>query len=208
MTTPRHGHANGKGPASFAFTAENMAEARASMAKYPPGRQASAVMPLLDLAQRQHGGWLPPAAIEYVADLLDMPSIRVWEVASFYSMYRLSPAGRHMVQVCTTTPCWLMGSDGVTNACEQALGVGFGETTADGLFTLSEVECLGACANGPVIRIDDDYYEDLDPEKVRALLDALRRGEQPGPGSQSGRMGSAPLGGPLVLKDVKHGGDD
>ena len=208
MNSPNHGQGNAKGPPTFAFTTENLAQARHFIAKYPAGRQASAVMPLLDLAQRQHGGWLPPAAIEYVADFLEMPSIRVWEVATFYSMYRLSPVGRHKVQVCTTTPCWLMGSDGVTDACEQALGARFGETTADGLFTLSEVECLGACANGPVMRIDDDYYEDLDPAKVRALLDACRRGEQPRPGSQAGRMGSAPAGGPLVLQDVKHGGDD
>jgi NADH dehydrogenase (ubiquinone) flavoprotein 2 len=202
MSTP-HG-----GPASFAFSPDNLAAARHHIAKYPPGRQASAVMPLLDLAQRQNGGWLPPAAIEYVAEMLDMPSIRVWEVASFYSMYRLRPVGRHKVQVCTTTPCWLMGSDGVREACETALGVGFGGTTADGVFSLSEVECLGACANGPVMRVDDDYYEDLDPTRVRALIDALRSGKTPPVGSQTGRMGSAPLGGPLVLKDVKAGGDD
>lgn len=195
-------------PKSFAFTPENLDEAKRIIAKYPPGRQASAVMPLLDLAQRQHGGWLPRAAIEYVADLLTMPSIRVWEVATFYTMYNLKPVGKHLVQVCTTTPCWLMGSDEVVAACRRKLGIGFGETTPDGLFTLLEVECLGACVNGPMIQINDDYYEDLDGPRTEALLDALARGETPRPGSQTGRSGSAPVTGPTTLRNVAAAAED
>ena len=131
-------------PDRFAFTEENLALVRKTIAKYPAGRQASAVMPLLDLAQRQAGGWLPRAAMNHVAEMLEMPPIRVYEVASFYTMYNLAPVGRHHVRVCTTTPCWLRGSDQVVEACKRKLGVGLGETTADGQFTLDEVECLGA----------------------------------------------------------------
>lgn len=181
-------------PASFEFSSENIERAHKIITKYPDGRQASAVMPLLDLAQRQSGGWLPTAAIEYVADFLDMPTMRAFEVASFYTMYKLKPVGRHNVQVCTTTPCWLRGSDDVVEACRRNLGIGLGETTADGQFSLSEVECLGACVNAPMAQINDDYYEDLDAERTDALLDALKRGEKPAPGSQSGRQMSAPAG--------------
>lgn len=188
-------------PKSFAFTPENLEEAGRIVAKYPPGRQASAVMPLLDLAQRQHG-WLPRAAIEYVADMLAMPSIRVWEVATFYTMYRLDPVGTYRIQVCTTTPCWLAGSDEVTAACRHRLGVDFGETTPDGKFTLLEVECLGACVNAPVVQVNDDYYEDLDGPRTEALLDALASGEVPEPGSQIGRSGSAPVTGLTTLRNV------
>ncbi|MDP7546703.1 MAG: NAD(P)H-dependent oxidoreductase subunit E, partial [Alphaproteobacteria bacterium] len=132
-------------PDSFAFTPENLAAAKQLIAKYPPRRQASAVMPLLDLAQCQHRNWLPRAAMDAVAGMLDMPRIRVYEVATFYSMYNLAPVGEHLVQVCTTTPCWLRGSDDIVGACKAKLGIDFGETTADGKFTLTEVECLGAC---------------------------------------------------------------
>ncbi len=180
--------------AIFAFSSENIERAHKIIAKYPDGRQASAVMPLLDLAQRQSGGWLPTAAIEYVAEFLDMPTMRAFEVASFYTMYKLKPVGRHNVQVCTTTPCWLRGSDDVVDACRRNLGIGLGETTADGEFSLNEIECLGACVNAPMAQINDDYYEDLDAERTEALLDALKRGEKPAPGSQSGRQMSAPAG--------------
>jgi len=190
-------------PGTFAFTAENEGRAKAIIARYPVGRQASAVMPLLDLAQRQHDGWLPRAAMDYVADYLAMPRIRVYEVATFYTMYNLAPAGRHFVQICTTTPCWLRGSGEIVEACKRKLGVGLGETTADGLFTLAQAECLGACVNAPMAQIGDDYYEDLTPEATERLLDALARGERPKPGPQNGRHTSEPLGGPTTLKDFQ-----
>jgi len=182
-------------PAAFAFTPENLASARAHVAKYPEGRQASAVLPLLDLAQRQNGGWLPRAAMDHVAGLLGMAPIRVYEVASFYTMFNLRPVGRYLLQACTTTPCWLRGSDAVVAACERKLGIGVGGTTADGLFTLIEVECLGACVNAPILQINDDFYEDLDGPATERLLDAVRRGAAPPPGSVIGRRGSEPFGG-------------
>jgi NADH-quinone oxidoreductase subunit E len=187
-------------PDSFAFTAENAEKAEQIIAKYPLRRQASAVMPLLDLAQRQHQNWLPQAAMNMVAEMLEMPRIRVYEVATFYTMYNLAPVGRHFVQVCTTTPCWLRGSDDVVAACKNKLGIGLGETTADGKFTVIEVECLGACVNAPMVQINDDYYEDLTAESTAALLDALSKGETPKVGSQSGRHASEPAGGPTTLR--------
>ena len=189
-------------PATFAFTPENLARAKAHIAKYPPGRQQSAVLALLDLAQRQHDNWLPRAAMDHVADILEMPRIRVYEVATFYTMFHLRPVGKHLFQICTTTPCWLRGSDEVVKACEKKLGVHMGETTADGKFTLIEVECLGACVNAPIIQVNDDFYEDLDGKSTEALIDALARGETPPKGSVKHRQGSAPEGGPQTLKDV------
>jgi NADH-quinone oxidoreductase E subunit len=186
-------------PASFAFTAENRERAKKIIAKYPAGRQASAVLALLDLAQRQHGGWLPRAAMDHVAGILDMAPIRVYEVATFYTMFNLQPVGRYHLQVCRTTPCWLRGADELTETCKRKLGIGLKGRTADGKFSLIEVECLGGCVNAPVVQINDDFYEDLDPKKLEALLDALARGEKPKMGSQSGRQGSAPEGGPQVL---------
>ena len=194
-------------PASFAFTPENLAKAKAHIAKYPPGRQQSAVLPLLDLAQRQHDNWLPRAAMDHVAGLLDLAPIRVYEVATFYTMFNLRPVGQHFFQICTTTPCWLRGSNEVVQACERKLGIAIGETTADGLFTLKEVECLGACVNAPVIQVNDDFYEDLDPSSTEALIDALARGETPPPGSARGRQGSAPEGGATTLKDLAFAKD-
>ncbi len=184
---------------AFEFNTENRRRAADFIAKYPDGRQASAVMPLLDLAQRQNGGWLPRAAMDHVAGMLEMPPIRVYEVATFYTMYNLEPIGEHHVQVCTSLPCWLRGSDGVVAACRKNLGVDFGETTADGKFTLSEVECLGACVNAPMMQIDDDYYEDLDSDSTKAILDELRAGGSPKPGPRSGRKGCEPAGGPTTL---------
>ncbi len=181
-------------PVSFEFSMENLERAKMHIGKYPDGRQASAVMPLLDLAQRQGDGWLPTAAIEYVAAYLDMPFMRVFEVVSFYTMYNLEPVGKTRVQVCTTTPCWLRGSDAVVATCKRKLGIGIGETTADGKFSLTEVECLGACVNAPVIQVDDDYFEDVDGETAEALIDALQRGARPKPGPMNGRQMSAPVG--------------
>ena len=186
-------------PKSFEFTAENHEKAKAVIAKYPSGRQQSAVMPLLDLAQRQSGGWLPRVAMDYVADLLAMPRIKAYEVATFYSMYNLKPIGQHFVQVCTTTPCWLVGSDGIVDACKKHLGIGLGDTTADGKFTLVEVECLGACVNAPMAQINDDYYEDLTPENTVKLLESLANGQPVKTGSQTGRRGSQASSGPTSL---------
>jgi NADH-quinone oxidoreductase E subunit len=157
----------------FAFTPENQKCAGSHIQKYPPGRQASAVLPLLDLAQRQCGGWLPLSAIEAVAAILKMPPIRVHEVASFYTMFNLKPVGKHHVQVCRTTPCWLRGSEDIKAACESHLGIQTGQVTPNGKFSLSEVECLGACVNAPVVQINDDYYENLTPESVKSVLTGL-----------------------------------
>ncbi len=189
-------------PASFAFTPENLAKAKAHIAKYPPGRQASAVLPLLDLAQRQHGNWLPRAAMDHVAEMLEMAPIRVYEVATFYTMFNLRPVGKHFFQICTTTPCWLRGSDEVVAACHRKLGIGIGEMTADGLFSLREVECLGGCVNAPIIQINDDFYEDLDGPATEALIDALKSGKTPPAGSVKGRHGSMPEGGATTLTDL------
>jgi len=192
-------------PQSFAFSPENEAKAKAAIARYPEGRQASAVLALLHLAQGQSGGWLPRAAMDHVAERLSMPPIRVYEVVSFYEMFYDRPRGRHEVRVCTTTPCWLRGSAALVETCEAELGCKVGETTADGAFSLSEFECLGACVNAPMAWIDDDYYEDLDPERLKAVLDALKRGETPEPGSQTGRQTSAPAGGPTTLTGKAEG---
>ena len=186
-------------PTGFDFTPDNLDRAHAHIAKYPPGRQASAVLPLLDLAQRQHGGWLPRAAMDRVAEMLGMAPIRVYEVATFYTMLNLRPVGRYLLQACTTTPCWLRGSDEVVRACENKLKVGVGGTTPDGLFTLVEVECLGACVNAPILQVNDDFYEDLDGPATEALLDALREGNPPPPGSVARRRGSEPAGGRTTL---------
>jgi len=187
---------------AFAFTAENDAAAQAIIAKYPAGRQASAVLPLLDLAQRQNDGWLSQATIEYVAAYLEMPQIRVQEVATFYTMFNLRPVGRHHVQVCTNLPCWLRGSDDIVSECRRSLGVEIGETTADGEFTLSEVECLGACVNAPMMQIGDDYYEDLTAESTGEIIATLQAGGTPKPGSQIGRRGGEPVGGLTSLTEV------
>ncbi len=190
----------------FTFSVENEVTAKMHIAKYPDGRQQSAVMPLLDLAQRQIGaqthtqGWLPVPVMEYIADRLGMPYIRVYEVASFYTMYNLAPVGRYHVQLCGTTPCMLRGSDDVMRACKER-GLKKGATTADGLFTLTEVECLGACVNAPMVQINDDNFEDLDYDKTLLILDALTRGETPKSGPQIDRQLSAPIGGATTLKE-------
>jgi NADH-quinone oxidoreductase E subunit len=188
-------------PENFAFTPENLAHARAHIAKYPNGRQQSAVLPLLDLAQRQAGGWLPLAAMHAVADLLGMPRIRVYEVATFYTMFNLRPVGRWFLQVCTTTPCWLRGSDDIVAACRKKLGIDMGGTTEDGQFTLVEVECLGACVNAPILQVNDDFYEDLDGPKTEELLDALSVNRRPPVGSVAGRQGSMAAGGKTTLAE-------
>jgi NADH-quinone oxidoreductase subunit E len=192
-------------PANFALDAPNAAEARKIIARYPAGRQASAVLPLLEMAQRQAGGWLPRAAMDHVAGILEMAPIRVYEVATFYSMFNLAPVGKYHIQLCRTTPCWLRGSDALRKVCETKLGVGLKQMTDDGLFTVSEVECLGACCNAPMVQINDDFYEDLTPENFGELLDALARGETPKPGPQSGRRGSEPVKERHTLLTEKQG---
>ena len=190
---------------SFAWTAENAGKAAEIVKRYPEGRQRSAVMPLLDLAQRQVGaetqtqGWLPIPVIEFVARELDMPVIRVLEVATFYTMYNLAPVGRFHVQVCGTTPCMLRGSDDILAACYKR-GMKKGHTTEDGLWTLNEVECMGNCASAPMVQINDGNYEDLTPERFDAVLDALAAGQQPKEGTQDPERHTVePVGGPTTL---------
>ncbi|AKH41687.1 NADH-quinone oxidoreductase subunit E [Altererythrobacter atlanticus] len=193
---------------NWAFNDENLVKAKQIVARYPEGRQRSAVMPLLDLAQRQVGaetntqGWLPIPVMEYIADYLDMPIIRVVEVATFYTMYNLVPVGRFHVQVCGTTPCMLRGSDDILAACAKR-GMKKGHTTGDGMWTLTEVECMGNCATAPMVQINDGNYEDLTVERFDAVLDALARGETPKEGTQEpGRHTSEPSGGPTTLKEM------
>jgi NADH-quinone oxidoreductase subunit E len=185
-------------PAGFAFSEESMAKVRQWIAKYPPGRQASAVISALWIGQEQEG-WVTKPMIEEVAKLLDMPYIRVLEVATFYTMFHLQPVGRHHIQVCTTTPCWLRGSDDVVKACKKHISDKQHTVSADGEFSWEEVECCGACVNAPVIQIGGDTYEDLTGEQTEAIIEALRRGDKPKTGSQIGRHSSEPEGGPTTL---------
>ena len=192
---------------SFAWTEDNQVEANRILGRYPTGREQSASLPLLDLAQRQVGaetdtqGWLPVPVIEFVARQIGVPYMRVFEVVTFYTMFNLAPVGRYHVQVCGTTPCLLAGSDDVLSACRNH-GLVKGRTTPDGLFTLTEVECLGACANAPMVQINDDNFEDLDYDRTTAVLQALARGETPAPGSTIGRRVSCPEGGPTTLREM------
>ncbi len=196
-------------PTSFSFDADSQKLIDTAIAKYPAGKQASAVMPLLDIAQRQIGrttgsAWIPRVAMDEIGRVLDMPPMRVYEIATFYFMYNTKSIGKYHLQVCGTTPCWLRGSDDVARACREATGIsGYGETSADGLFTLTEVECVGACVNAPVLQVDDDYYEDLDAARTKTLIESLRRGERPPHGSTIGRQNAAPEGGPMTLLTIK-----
>ena len=190
-------------PLSFAFTADNLARAKQIMAKYPEGRQASAVIPLLDIAQRQSDNWLPRAAMDYVAKILEMPPIKVYEVATFYTMFNLQPVGKNFIQVCTTTPCWLRGSDAIVKVCRDKIGISPGESTADGQFTVTEVECLGACVNAPMVQINDDFYEDLTPELLGKMIDDMKARRPLTVGSQTGRHGSCAQKGPTSLMKEK-----
>lgn len=196
MTGKLH-HTDPSGPETFALTGKNLQAAKAIITRYPQGRSQSAVMPILALAQKQSGGWLPKAAMNYVAELLGMAPVRVYEVASFYTMYNLEPVGTHVVNVCTTTPCWLRGSDAILQACERHMDIKRGETTQDGLFTLREVECLGACVNAPMCQVinaeGENYYEDLTPETMTGIINTLARGDQPKAGPQGERKSSEPM---------------
>ena len=190
-------------PDSFAFTRENEAEIKRIVTKYPKGRQASAVMPLLDLAQRQHDNWIPMKAIELIAKKLDMAEIRVLEVATFYTMFNLKPVGKYFLQACTTTPCWLRGSDNMMRCIKDRYGISSGETSECGRFTLLEVECLGACVNAPILQVNDDFYEDLDYASTGALLDSLEADEPLLVGSMTGRSGSESATGATSLAALK-----
>jgi NADH-quinone oxidoreductase subunit E len=194
-------------PKEFAFTAENLAWAKRQIAKYPEGRQASAVIPLLWRAQEQSGGWLPRKAMEYVGQLLGMVNIRVLEIATFYTMFNLEPIGMFHVQLCGTTPCMLRGSDELKAICQRRIG-DQRHVTADGKFSWIEVECLGACVNAPMAQINYDYYEDLTPESFERILDELAAGKSPAPGPQIDRQLSAPTGGPTTLTDASLYADE
>jgi NADH-quinone oxidoreductase subunit E len=192
-------------PAEFVFDAESEAAIAKILVKYPAERKASGTLPLLDIAQRQMGrqtgsAWVPRAAMDVIAARLEVPPIRVYEVATFYFMYNTKPVGKYHLQLCTTTPCWLRGSDDVVAACKKHTGIKhFGDTSEDGMFTMSEVECLGACVNAPILQVNDDFYEDLDYAAAEAIIEALKRGEAPKVGSVTGRQTSAPEGGPNTL---------
>ena len=188
-------------PSSFAFTDENVSWASGQIAKFPEGRQASAIIPLLWQAQKQEG-WLSEPAIRYVADMLAMPHIRAMEAATFYTMFNLSPVGEHFVQLCGTTPCWLRGADDLKSVCRKVIGEQ-GDITDDGKLSWLEVECLGACVNAPMVQINDDFYEDLTAENFEQLLDDLRSGKPVATGPQNSRHGSEPEGGLTVLKGDK-----
>jgi len=202
-------------PEHFVFSDENKKKIKTILAKYPKERKSSAVLPLLDLAQRQHDNWLPMKAIEAVAEICDMAEIRVLEVATFYTMFNLKPVGKYFIQACGTTPCWLRGSDDVMRCIKDKLGISSGETSACGKFSLLEVECLGACVNAPMVQINDDYYEDLDYMATNDLIDRLAVDDVPPAGSVRGRQGSQPEPAPTSLTKIvpfpgakKDKGDD
>ncbi|QNT78883.1 NADH-quinone oxidoreductase subunit NuoE [Entomobacter blattae] len=207
-TNDTSSHAGGEEPKSFSFSEANKSEIAKILQKYPSSRKASAVMPLLYLVQNQileetGRSWIPKVAMDEVAMILDMAPIRVYEVASFYTMFNTQPVGRFHLQVCRTTACWLKGSDDVVEACKKSIGVDeLGQTSSDGLFTLSEVECLGACANAPVLQINNDYFEDLTPQDVTDIIEKLKKGEKVTPGTVANRLNSAPEGGLTVLTDT------
>ncbi|MCI5059586.1 MAG: NADH-quinone oxidoreductase subunit NuoE [Alphaproteobacteria bacterium] len=198
-------------PENFEFSDESaVAEI---ISRYPQGRQQSAIMPLLDLAQRQvaetgpfgdlpiGGGWIPRAAMDKIAEICGVAPMKVYEVATFYSMYNLEPVGKYLMQICTTTPCWLCNSDAIVKACKDTLGINIGETTQDGYFTLMEVECLGACTNAPMIQMNDLFYEDLTYDKMVEILQALQKDEIPPHGPQNGRRAAMALNGPTSLEE-------
>jgi len=185
----------------FDFTPENYKRVEAILTMYPEGHKAAAVIPLLDLAQRQHDGWLPLSAMNKVAEVLKMARMRVYEVVTFYTMFNRNPIGKYHIQVCTTTPCWLCNSDGILKTIEDKLGIHVGQTTSDGLFTLSEAECLGACVNAPMLSINDDYYEDLTEQDINEILDEIKTGGKPKAGPRSKRYAAEPLPGLTSLTE-------
>ena len=201
-------------PKTFAF--RDPGAIKDILGRYPEGRERSAIMPLLDLAQRQvaedgakvtppYGGWIPRAAMDKIARIVNIAPIKVYEVVTFYSMYNIEPVGKYLVQLCTTTPCMLCGSDNIVKACQDRLGIGMGESTNDGKFSLVEVECLGACVNAPMVQINDDFYEDLTPQRMVEIIDLLAADKDVPVGSQTGRLNSQAQGGGTTLKATKSG---
>jgi len=192
----------------FEFNDENVKRANAIMSIYPEGHKRAAVIPLLDLAQRQVGGWLPISAMHHVAEFIGMPRMRVYEVATFYTMFMRNPVGKYHIQICTTTPCWLRGSDEILAAIKENLNIKVGETSKDKMFTLSEVECLGACVNAPMVQINDDYYEDLTVKDTNEILEDLKAGKKPPAGPRSGRYAAEPFGAKTSLIEKPPGPGD
>uniref|UniRef100_A0A914EGH0 NADH dehydrogenase [ubiquinone] flavoprotein 2, mitochondrial n=1 Tax=Acrobeloides nanus TaxID=290746 RepID=A0A914EGH0_9BILA len=189
---------------SFTFTEESMKKIRAVIANYPEGHKSAAAIPVLDIAQRQNG-WVSISVMNETARVLDMPRMRIYEVATFYTMFNRTPVGKYFIQVCGTTPCMLRGAESIIEALLKKLNVKMDETTPDGLFTVREVECLGACVNAPMVQINDDYYEDLTPDDISVIIDDLKAGRRPLPGPRSGRLASEPLGGPTSLSEPPKG---
>ena len=178
----------------FEFSKENLKTISEVLKKYPSDQKASAVMPLLDLAMRQCKGWIPEKAMHKIGKIINVPFIRVYEVATFYSMFNLEPIGKYFIQVCTTTPCWLRGSDKIVALCKKKLSIENNETSSDGIFTLKEVECLGACVNAPMVQINDDYYEDLSEELFENVIENFKKGLPNKVGSQlPNRKGAEPI---------------
>jgi NADH-quinone oxidoreductase E subunit len=186
-------------PKSFAFSEENLKIKNEILKKYPENRKKSAVMPLLNLAQKQNDGWITLAAVEYIADLLEVPYIKVYEVATFYTMYNLAPVGKYFVQVCTTTPCGIRGSGKIVDMCKKYISNKEGELSEDKKSSWIEVECLGACVNAPMIQINDDYFEDLDSDSAEKIFKSFKDDSLPKFGSQKGRKGSEPIKERLTL---------
>ena len=191
-------------PNKFEFTLDNLEKARKVIKKYPDGKQQSAVMSLLYLVQKQNNNWIPLAAIKYIGNLLEMPYIKVYEVATFYSMYNLTPVGHHFVQVCTTTPCMIRGAYNLVEACKEKISLNENELSKDKSCSWMEVECLGACVNAPMMQINDDYYEDLDKEKTLKIIDQILKGETPKPGSYRGRLNTEPENNRKTLMETKN----
>ncbi|MBD1162574.1 NADH-quinone oxidoreductase subunit NuoE [Pelagibacterales bacterium SAG-MED12] len=191
-------------PENFEFSSSSLQDAKTIIAKYPEGKQQSAVMALLYIAQRQNDNWIPLAAMKYIAKFLDMPYIKVYEVATFYSMYNLSPVGKYFVQVCTTTPCMIRGANKLVEACKEKISENESELSKDKTCSWMEVECLGACVNAPMMQINDNYYEDLDKEKTLKILELLLKGETPKPGSYRGRINNEPENNRKTLLDLKN----
>jgi NADH-quinone oxidoreductase subunit E len=191
-------------PENFEFTSESLAEAKKIIDKYPKGKQQSAVMSLLYIAQKQHDNWIPLSAMKYIGKLLEMPYVKVYEVATFYTMYNLSPVGKHFVQVCTTTPCMIRGAYKIVEACKEKISENENEFVKEKNCSWMEVECLGACINAPMMQINENYYEDLDKEKALKILDEVISGKTPKHGSFRGRLNSEPENNRKTLMDVKN----
>ena len=191
-------------PKEFKFSSENLKKVDQILKRYPEKNKKSAVMPLLYLAQRQNDNWIPLAAMKYIAKYLAMPYISVYEVATFYTMYNLSPVGKHFIQVCTTTPCMIRGASKLVEACKEKISENECELSSDKSCSWTEVECLGACVSAPMMQINDDYYEDLDKEKTLEILDKILNGETPKPGSYRGRVNNEPENNRKTLLDVKN----